>query len=440
MRGASAHAGRPAGLPGGYSRGVAAPVFVESAADEMRRHGLRRMRAVALGLLLIATVIFVATLDRSGGWAYVHATSEAAMVGAIADWFAVTALFRHPLGLPIPHTAIIPTRKDSLARSLEEFVSDNFLSEPVIRQRVTDARVSERIGSWLAEPGHSERLVDEATVLVRAALDRLSDEDVAFLVESELVPRLSEEPLSHVAGRLLHEVVAEDAHRGLVDLALHEAHRWLSGNAAAVSAALSTRAPWWTPQWLDERVTRRLHAEALAWIGDIRDDAAHPARQALDALLRQLAVDLESDPATIERAERLKRRVLSHPQVTGTAVSIWNVVKRSLLEAIDAPDSAVRSRAARALTEFGTRLGNDAALRVRIDQAASDTAAFLVDRYGDELTTVITDTIERWDGREAARRIELHVGRDLQFIRINGTLVGGLAGLIIYSLGQLWWH
>jgi uncharacterized membrane-anchored protein YjiN (DUF445 family) len=416
---------------------VSGPVFVETAADEARRRGLRRMRAVALTLLLLAAAVFVATLHADGGWAYVRATAEAAMVGAIADWFAVTALFRHPLGLPIPHTAIIPTRKDALARSLQDFVTDNFLSEDVVRSRVAAAKVSRRAGEWLSVEKNSAWVVDEAIVLVRAALGRVDDKEVAVLIETELLPRLAEEPLSQVVGRLLEDVVAEDAHRGLVDLALSEAHRWLTSNREAVSAALETRAPWWTPKWLDDRVVRRLHAEAVAWVADIRDTPDHPARAALDALLRQLASDLQHDPATIERAERLQRRVLGAPQVVTSAVSLWNAVRRSLLEALETADSAVRTRAVRALTDFGSRLQADAALQARLDTMAQDAAAFLVDRYGHELTTVITDTIERWDGREAARRIELHVGRDLQFIRVNGTIVGGLAGLAIYSLGRL---
>jgi uncharacterized membrane-anchored protein YjiN (DUF445 family) len=401
-----------------------------------RRRGLRRMRAVALSLLLAATAVFASTIDAHGWLAYVHAAAEAAMVGAIADWFAVTALFRRPLRLPIPHTAIIPTRKDSLARSLQQFVTDNFLSEPVVRTRVADAQISRRAGEWLAVEANSSRLIDEASVLIRAALGRVRDDEVAALIESEVMPRLADEPLSEVAGRLLEEVVAEDAHRGLIDLAFNEAYRWLTANEAAVAAALETRAPWWTPKWLDDRVIHRLHREAVAWVAEIRDDGEHPARHALDALLRQLAADMQHDPATIERAERLKRRVLSAPQVVSSAVSLWNVVRRSLLESLDAPDSAVRRRAVRALKEFGERLGVDSALRATLDGAAEDAAVFLVDRYGHELTRVITDTIERWDGREAARRIELHVGRDLQFIRINGTIVGGLAGLVIYSLSR----
>ena len=426
-------------MSAGSVRCVSGPVFAAelSEADVARRRGLRRMRSVAIGLLVLAAVVYLVTLDRDGAWAYVHATAEAAMVGAIADWFAVTALFRHPLGLPIPHTAIIPERKNTLARSLQEFVTENFLSEDVIRTRVADADVSRRVGEWVAQPRHAERVVDEASTLVRMGLTRIRDEDVAALIESELLPRLADEPLSQVVGQLLGDVVGEQAHHGLVDIALTETYNWLTGNEDAVAAALSSRAPWWTPKWLDERVMHRLHLEATAWIGDIKDDPDHPARHALDNLLAQLADGLQHDPDTIERAERLKRRVLSQPQVAATATSLWNAIRRALVESLDAPDSAVKARAVMALTEFGDRLGQDDVLRGRIDAYIADAAAFIVGRYGDELTTVITDTIQRWDGKEAARRIELHVGRDLQFIRINGTIIGGLAGLTIYTLTQL---
>lgn len=392
------------------------------------------MRGVALSLLIAAALVYVLTLDAGGWWPYVHATAEAAMVGAIADWFAVTAIFRHPLGLPIPHTAIIPTRKAALARSFHDFFTDNFLAESVIRTRVADARVSSRVGVWLSEPNNSSWVADEAATLVSTVLRNIKDDDVAALLETELLPRLADEPLSEVTGRLLREVVDDRAHHGLVDLALAEVHRWLLGNRDAVALALSTRAPWWTPVWLDEQVTSKMHAEATAWVADIRDDPQHHARQALDDLLEQLAEDLQHDPATIERAERLKQRVLRQPQVAATATSLWNAFRRALLESLAAPESAVKARAVVALTRFGARLVDDEALRARLDGYAADAAAFLVSRYGDELSTIITDTIDRWDGKEAAERIELFVGRDLQFIRVNGTLVGGLAGLIIYTV------
>ncbi len=409
----------------------------ETAADGERRRGLRRMRALALGLLVLAAVVYVATLDGGGGWGYVNAAAEAAMVGAIADWFAVTALFRHPLGLPIPHTAIIPNRKRLLGRSLQDFVTDNFLAEDVVRDRVGSAEVSLRVGRWLSQEQHSARVVDEASRMLGHGLARVRDEDVAALVREELVPRLSDEPLSEVSGRLLQEVVTDRAHHGLVDIALVEAHRWLVLNADTVEEVVGERAPWWTPEWLDERVARRVHRELVTWVADIRDDPQHPARLALDDLLGELAHDLQHDPATIERAERLKRRLLTAPQVLDTAVSLWVAVRRALLVTLEDPDGVVRVRAAAALADFGRRLGTDPALRARLDGWAADLAAYVVETYGAEMTTVITETIDRWDGDEAARRIELHVGRDLQFIRINGTLVGGLAGLLIHALSQL---
>ncbi len=406
-------------------------------ADVERRRGLRRMRTVALSLLLFAAAVYVATLRLDGGWGYVHAGAEASMVGAIADWFAVTALFRHPLGLPIPHTAIVPTRKDTLAHSLQEFFTENFLAESVVRDRVARAQVSLRVGRWLADEAHSARVVQEASRMLRRVLARVRDEDIAVLVTEEMLPRLADEPLSEVAGRLLEEIVAEQAHHGLVDLALNETHRWLGANPDRVIAAIGKRAPEWTPQWLDEVVARRIHLELLAWVEEIRDDTDHPARRAFDDLLADLARDLQSDPATIERAERLKRRMLATPQVATTLVSLWQAVRRALLVTLEDPESLVRGRAVAALAAFGRRLEAEEPLRSRFDGYASDAAAYIVATYGTEMATVITDTIERWDGEEAARRIELHVGRDLQFIRINGTLVGGLTGLVIHALTQL---
>ncbi len=414
---------------------AAGPSF--GAADEVRRVALRRMRGLALGLLLLAALVFVLTLDKAGAWAYVHATAEAAMVGAIADWFAVTALFRYPLGLRIPHTAIIPTRKGALARSLQAFVTENFLSEPVIRQRLADAGVSRRLGSWLSDESHSKRVVDEASTLLRSGLNRINDDEMAAIIETELIPRLANEPLSEISGRLLGDVVEEGAHHGLVDLLLVEVHRWLSSNSERVTAVLRTRAPWWTPKWLDDAVTDRLQVEALAWIADIRDQPNHDARRALDDLLLQLSSDLQHDPATIERAERLKFRVLSQPQVVVTAVSLWGALRRALLETLEDPHSSLRARAVTQLQAVGRRLTADRGFSTRLDGYVAEAAVYFVARYGAEVTTVITDTIDRWDGKEAADRIELHVGRDLQFIRINGTLVGGLAGLIIYSLAKL---
>ena len=405
----------------------------EPAADEARRRGLRRMRSVAVSLLVLAAVVYVATLGQEGFWGYVNAGAEASMVGAIADWFAVTALFRHPLGVPVPHTAIIPRRKDELGRGLEEFVGDNFLQEDVIRERVAAAGVSGRVGRWLADEHHARRVVDEVSVVTATVLGKVRDDQVSDFFTEALLPRFREEPIAPLAGGLLAEVVADDLHHGLVDLALEELHRWLVGNPETFIEVIGERAPWWTPPRLNDVVTTRIHIEVVRWVSDIRDDPHHHARGALDQVLAQLADDLLTDPATQERAERLKERVLAHPQVLATGISLWNALRRALLASLDDPQGAVRRRALAELSSFAGRLTTEEALRDRLDRTAADAAVFVISRYGAELTAVITHTIERWDGKEAARRIELHVGRDLQFIRINGTLVGGLVGVLIHA-------
>jgi uncharacterized membrane-anchored protein YjiN (DUF445 family) len=403
-------------------------------ADEARRRGLRQMRTVAVGLLLFAACVYVATLGRDGFWGFVNAGAEASMVGAIADWFAVTALFKHPLGLPIPHTALIPRRKDELGKGLEEFVGENFLQEAVIRERVAAATISARVGDWLSDPANARRVVDEASDVAAIALGNVRDEHIADLVTEALVPRFREEPISPLLGTTLMEVLRDDLHHGVVDLVVDEMHRWLVDNPDTFARVLGERAPWWAPPKLNDAVTTRIHFEAVQWVEDIRDDPHHRAREALDSMLGQLAHDLLNDQETMDRAEGFKNRLLEHPQVVTTAISLWKAMRAALLGSVRDPEGAVRRRLLEELNLFSGRLREDAALRERLDRTAADLAVFMISRYGAELTTVITHTIERWDGKEAARRIELHVGRDLQFIRINGTIVGGLVGVVIHAV------
>lgn len=423
----------------GKNRDVATLEMItgDPAADAVRRRALRQMRLVAVSLLLLAAAVYLATLGQDGLWGFVNAGAEASMVGAIADWFAVTALFRHPLGLPIPHTALIPRRKDQLAQGLEEFFGENFLQEAIVRDRIAAASISLRIGRWLREPENARRVVDEAAEVAAIALTKVRDEHVEILVRDALVPRFHEEPIAPLLGSLLDETLRDDLHHGLVDLALRELHDWLVANPDTVSEVLVDRAPWWTPPRLNERVSGRIHLELVRWVADVRDDPRHQARDAFDSMLAQLARDLLEDPEAQERAERLKDRLLEHPQVLASAISLWNAARRVLTASLHDPDGAVRQRALAEVGAFARRLVDEPELRERLDGWAADAVVFGVERYGEELTAVITHTIQRWDGKEAARRIELHVGRDLQFIRINGTVVGGLVGVLIHTVSVL---
>ena len=405
--------------------------------DEERRRGLRRMRTLAVGLLLLAAAVYIATLDRDGFLGFVNAGAEASMVGAIADWFAVTALFKHPLGVPIPHTALIPRRKDELGRSLEEFVGENFLQESIIRDRIASAELSRRVGDWLSVEANARRAVDEGATLLHLGLAKVRNQDLVALIEDALLPRFMAEPVSPVAGSLLQEVVRDGAHHGLVDLALEEAHRWLVENEETFVDIVGERAPWWSPAAVNDRVTHRIHLEVVAWVEDIRRDPYHHARGALDSALSQLADDLLHDEATQVRMERLKDRVLAHPQLVVTATSLWDAFRRALMDSLEDRDGPLLARARAELLALGGQLRDDRTLQDRLDTYAANFAVFAVTRYGAELTAVITHTVNRWDGREAARRIELHVGRDLQFIRINGTIVGGLVGVVIHTVSVL---
>ena len=419
------------------SVGTIAMITPDPAADAQRRRGLRRMRTLAVSLLAFAAVVYLVTLGQDGFLGFVNAGAEASMVGAIADWFAVTALFKHPLGLPVPHTALIPRRKDELGRSLEEFVGENFLQETVIRERIASANISLRVGQWLAEPAHVRRVVDEFAEVASIGLGKVRDEHIADFVTDALIPRFREEPLAPLVGSLLAEIVRDDVHHHLVDLTIDELHRWLVEHPDTFAEVLEQRAPWWAPPRLNDAVTRRLHAELLVWLEEIRHDPHHQARQAVDSMLTQLAEDLQHDPETQERTERLKERLLDHPQVVESSVALWNALRRALQASLVDPDGAVRERLCTELASFGAQLREDDGLRRRLDGTAADVAVFAVSRYGAEVTAVITHTIERWDGKEAARRIELHVGRDLQFIRINGTIVGGLVGVLIHTVAVL---
>ncbi len=423
----------------------AAPAVLDSpwgGSDERRRLALRRMKALATGLFVLAAVIYVVTIlvdgPNAGGWlGYVQAGSEAAMVGALADWFAVTALFKHPLGLPIPHTAIIPTRKDQMGESLGEFVGTHFLADDVVREKVLGAQVTRRAGQWLRQPDNAVRVSGEMGRAMRGLLAVLDEEQMRTMIERVIATRVEATEVSPALGTLLDRIVRDGAHTGIVDVLADRTHTWVVRNRASIIDVVETRAPTWTPKFVDGMVADRVHLELVKLAAAIRDDPAHPVRIAIDRMLVQFADDLRSNPSTKERVEAAKVDLYNHPDVQRSVSQIWGTAKRVLLESADDPTSELRVRATGALAQLGETMATDAAVQSRLDGWITDTVVSLVGDYKVELTSVITDTVARWDGPETATRIELAVGRDLQFIRINGTVVGALAGLAIHALTQL---
>jgi len=408
-----------------------------SPADAERRRGLRRMKAIATSLLLSAAVVYALTLREPGAWVWVNVTAEAAMVGALADWFAVTALFRHPLGLPVPHTAIIPKRKDALGMSLQAFVSEHFLAEDVVRDKVARADVAGRAGEWLSRPANARLTTRLLARGVAGGLRELREEDLTAVLDQAVVQRVLAQEWSAPAGSLLEHIVAEGGHHQLADLAFDHLHRWVADNRQVIVGLVVDRAPAWTPAWVNEAIAARAFKEALALARDIDVDPGHRARRALDDVIARFAHDLQHDPETRAKAEDTMKKVLVQPEVRQALAAVWSTGRQLLVEALEDDGSTLRHRAAEALIGWGKRLSDDAELRARADAAAVDAVGFLVRTYREEISTIISDTVRRWDGVDASRRIELHVGRDLQFIRINGTVVGALAGLAIHAVTVL---
>ncbi|WGW11834.1 DUF445 domain-containing protein [Saxibacter everestensis] len=406
-------------------------------ADLIRLRALRKMRVIAVSLLILAAIIFVLTqtlTDRTGVWGFVNRGAEAAMIGALADWFAVTALFRHPLGLPIPHTAIIPKRKEVLGQSLTEFVATNFLDGAVVKDKVLRAEPARRLGEWLKPVENRQKVVVRAAGIASVGISKVKDADVESLVEQVMLPKLAEAEKSPLLGHFLAGVVEDGSHHGLVDLVATESYAWLTRNPDVVERVVAGRAPSWVPQWVNAQVTNRIRQELLGWVSDVRDRPDHPARKSLDELLAKLADDMQHDAGTMARTEAVINRALTRPGLADTVTALWRSIQRALIEALDDEEGVLRRRGIEALGDLAERLTAEPEFQQRIDSQLASAAETIATSFGPELATVISDTVERWDGNEAAEKIELHVGRDLQFIRINGTVVGALVGLGIHAL------
>lgn len=399
------------------------------------------MKLTATGLLLFVAVCYAlakwAQNSGAGAWAgYVAAAAEAGMVGALADWFAVTALFRHPLGLPIPHTAIIPNKKDQLGASLGDFVGENFLSSDVVRGRLRAVGIGSRLGAWLASPEHADRVTAELATALRGALTVLRDADVQAVVGEAITRRADAKEIAPGLGTMLEKIVADGGHKRVVDLVCVRAHDWLVEHADSVMDAVQGGAPGWTPRFVDKKVGERVYKELLRFVTEMRDMPGHPARGAVDRFLADFSADLQSDSDTRARVERLKREILARGEVQDLIASAWSAVRSMIVAAAEDERSELRLRVRASLLSLGARMASDRQLQAKVDGWVEGAAVYVVTTYRDEITSLITDTVAGWDAEHTSKKIEAHIGRDLQFIRINGTVVGSLAGLVIYAVSR----
>ncbi len=415
----------------------AAPPLKEA---DRRRQELRVMKTRATGLLVLMAGVFILVTgfgDDSTTTGYVRAAIEAALVGGLADWFAVTALFRHPLGLPIPHTAVISERKDQFGRTLGEFVQENFLSPDVITARVRASNIPDRTAAWLSDPANAEVAAAHIADLAVSLADAVRDDDVQRVLHEAIVRGVESIPLAPLAGRALRMATAEDRHRELLDAGLRGLERALVENEDQLRAQFGQRSPWWLPGAVEDRIFDRIVEGLRRLIDDVEGDPHHPLRVRFDALLADLTVRLEESSELRARGEALKRELLGHPAVREWSASLWGQIKVALREQASAPDSELRHRLAGAIVATGTKLREDAALSAKAEEGLEAAIRYLADRFDEEIADLVSGTISRWDGRETSDKLELLLGRDLQFIRINGTVVGGLAGLAIHGISQV---
>ena len=409
--------------------------------DPERVRDLARMKRLATGLFLVAAAVFLGCVllgEDAGAWVgYVRATAEASMVGALADWFAVTALFRHPLRLPIPHTAIIPRKKDQIGESLGTFVQENFLTRAVVEEKLTTIDVPGRLGAFLDAPGRAERLAGDASAVLTSLTSLLRDEDLEPAVAALVDRKLHETPAAPVLARILELVVEGDRHQEVLSAALRLLARFLQENRLVFRAQLGDASPSWVPDWVDDRVFDKVFAGLHGFLDEVGNDSRHELRRSYDARLRAYVHALRTDPDTAARVEDLKKELLEHPAVRTWSGSLWTNAKNGVLAAAADPDSELRARVAGLITDGARLLQTDPTVRELVQRHTHRIAGSVVERFSGDLADLVSSTVARWDTEETSRRIELQVGRDLQWIRVNGTVVGGLAGLVIYTVAQL---
>ena len=407
----------------------------------------RRMRWTATGLLGVMAVLFFTTHGLLGdhwAWGYVNAFAEAAMVGGLADWFAVTALFRHPLGIPIPHTAIIPENKDRIADTMAQFLRENFLTPAVVARRMAGMNVARAVGDFLVaqpEGGSADtrsRITGGAAELLAEVLESLDPDRLGSQVRSGLAGQVAKLDVSPLAGRMLENAMADRRHTPLIDGIIRWSGLTLEDNEEMVKDIIHRRANAvlrWTG--LDERISSSVLDGLYKLLAEVLVDPEHPLRHKIEEGLQKLGHDLQHDPDTRARVEEMKRDLLENPAVAEWWMGVWERIRQSLIRRARDPESGMGSEMRKGLADLGAALKQDHRLQHQINRFARRTAAGIATRYGSEIVTLVSETVKRWDATTITGRIENAVGRDLQFIRINGTLVGGLVGMTLHFITTL---
>jgi uncharacterized membrane-anchored protein YjiN (DUF445 family) len=408
---------------------------------ERKRAQLMTTRRRATALLAAVAAVFVATVvagaESDSVLGYVQAMAEASMVGGLADWFAVVALFRHPLGLPIPHTAIITERKEQFGETLGEFIQDSFLTPDGVAERVRAAGVGARVATWMADPVNADRLAGHVLGGAVEVVDLLEDDAVHDVLERLVRERIEAASVVPMAGRALGALTKEGRHNEVVDAGLTGLDRYLDEHRDELQARFRDQAPWWLPGAVEDRIFERLLDGVRAVLDDMANDRGHGLRRQLDARILLFVEQLQTDPDLRAKGEQLTRDLLERPELRSWVATLWTDAKVQLRSQASDPTSVLRDQLRDAIVAGGHRLQAEPALAAKVDDGAEAAARYVVEHFGGEITNLVSTTIARWDGEETSQRLELLLGPDLQFIRINGTVVGGLAGVALHAIAQV---
>jgi len=424
---------------------AADPLRAKPAARKFKRAdpqaSLRHMRRVATGLLVLMTALFVSVHvfgNGRGVWGYLRAFAEAAMVGGLADWFAVTAIFRRPFGIPIPHTAVIPQNQARIADAVGHFIADNFLRPDLVQARVANQDLSAAIGRWLAEPSQSRALAEGITSAVPGLLDALDDETVAAFLKRQAADAARGTRVAPAFGSVLDALAQQGRHQHILDALLNEGFQLLADHKDLIRSKVSDRTGWlWRMVKVDRKASDALINAIEDLIIDVTNDPHHPFRVRITEVVAKFANDLRDDPVLQQRVETWIREAVNHPSVTGAMQAGWGEFKLALRRDCADPDGRLRQWLTEMLTNAGAGLAADASVRAALNERVRSLLVELAGRHGQDVSKLVSDTIRGWDASTVVEKLEANVGRDLQFIRVNGTVIGGLVGLVLHAGAQL---
>jgi uncharacterized membrane-anchored protein YjiN (DUF445 family) len=411
---------------------------VSTASDPGLVRRLRRMRVFATALLGVMAVIYVGTTWFASPTPYlgaIRAFAEAALVGGLADWFAVTALFRRPLGLPIPHTAIVPARKNEIGRALARFIRDHFLVREAVERRLKRANLAARLGSWLEEGGNAARVSRDVGAGLAWALREEGVGELRGALGGSLRSAFDDVPVSRAVATVLEVLTTGERADLIIDQLVAFGRSELEKNRVMIRVRIHEESPWWLPKFVDQEIFDKLVGGLEELLGAMAADAAHPARAEIKARLKAMQNALAADPAIAAKGRALKDELVAHPAVRSYAYELWQRLRSELAAALTDASSPLTQGLTREIGSLGARLHADPALAAELDDWLKELLLHVVDNYRDPLSEIVSETIESWDAQATSRRIELNIGTDLQFIRVNGTLVGGLVGLALYFTG-----